>query len=84
MSKDTERNTNNVPVRRRPVNIPLVEKINKHHDEDFLYMNEDQDYNLHSNSGNMLLSHDNISKTPDEHDLMIELDKLFAKNGIFS
>ena len=82
MSKDTERNTNNVPVRRRPVNIPLVEKINKHHDEDFLYMNEDQDYNPHSNSGNVLLSHDNISKTPDEHDLMIELDKLFAKNGI--
>mgnify|MGYP001159095488 FL=1 len=74
MSDETEKSIHSVPIRRRPVNIPLVEKINKTQDDEFININKDMKV-FESD----IINHDNISKTPDEHELMNELDKLFAK-----
>lgn len=74
MSDETEQSIQGVPVRRRPVNIPLVEKINKTQDDEFININKDM-----RAFENDITNYDSISKTPDEHELMNELDKLFAK-----
>ncbi|KAL6931015.1 hypothetical protein ACO0R3_004139 [Hanseniaspora guilliermondii] len=77
MSDETEKDIHGVPIRKRPVNIPLVEKINKTQDDDFIDNNNDR-----KDFENDMTNHDNISRTPDEHELMNELDKLFAKREL--
>lgn len=77
MSDETDQSIHGVPARRRPVNIPLVEKIIKSEDDEFLNIKKDV-----RGFESDVVNHDNISKTPDEHELMNELDRLFAKREL--